>query len=175
MQLRFNLLIQQHFVRRDAAFVTACSFLLVAACSIFFWLSSAQTADVSRSNLESNGILTSSFRSHSLPQSNIINLPRFDSAVVATSFYENVRVADLVGEEVSYSLDSPRDQPFQRYRIRHPVKAEYAKIRRFVAAIVSDMPNVTLDSIRCTRENLSDAVLACDLNFSAFFLADNNG
>ena len=94
---------------------------------------------------------------------------------MAAQFHENAVAVGLVDEEVSYSLEAPPGQPYQRYRIRLPVKADYPKIRRFIAALAVDMPHVALDGIRCSRENKAASVLACDLTFSAFFRIDGNG
>lgn len=108
-------------------------------------------------------------------QVGVPQLPVFNSAHVAAQFHENAIVTGLADEEVSYVLEATPGQPYQRYRIRFPAKADYPKIRRFIAALGADMPHVALDGIRCARENTAAAVLACDLTFSAFFQLDRNG
>ncbi|MGB9991948.1 hypothetical protein [Pseudoduganella rhizocola] len=102
------------------------------------------------------------------------SLPAFSSAVLAERFNQTAIDIGLPPDEISYTLDAPPGQPYQRYRLTFPVKSNYPTIRRFVAALATEMPHVALDGIRCSRENTSSPVLACDLTFSAFFERERN-
>jgi len=72
-------------------------------------------------------------------------------------------------DEVTYVLEASDSKPYLRYRITMNVKTRYAEVRKFVAALASEMPHVALDSIRCAREAAVPQPLSCDLAFSAFF------
>jgi hypothetical protein len=102
------------------------------------------------------------------------SLPAFSSAVLAERFNQTAIDIGLPPDEISYTLDAPPGQPYQRYRLTFPVKSNYPAIRRFVAALATEMPHVALDGIRCSRENTGSPVLACDLTFSAFFERERN-
>jgi len=97
------------------------------------------------------------------------SLPPFVSAEVVAKFGGVARDIDLPLEEVSYVFEGATDQPFLRYRINMSVKTGYAHIRRFVAALAVEMPHVSLDAIRCSRESAAAQLIGCELAFSAFF------
>jgi hypothetical protein len=96
-------------------------------------------------------------------------LPTFSSAEFGREFVATAVDAGLSIDEVVYALDAPAGQPYFRYRVTLPVKTRYADIRKFVAALEAAMPNVLLDSVRCSRENANAQQLSCDLAFSALF------
>jgi Tfp pilus assembly protein PilO len=96
-------------------------------------------------------------------------LPDFDSAAVVHTFTTVVTQAGLPLDEVNYALEDTREQPYLRYRISLSVKSGYPQLRKAVAALASEMPNVALDAVRCGRENPAMTALACELTFSAFF------
>jgi hypothetical protein len=104
-----------------------------------------------------------------------VSLPEFDSADFAHRFLGTASDVGLVTDEVGYALETPAGQPYWRYRITLSVKSGYPHVRRFVAALASEMPFVALDAIRCTRESIGASALACELTFSAFFRRGQNG
>jgi len=98
-----------------------------------------------------------------------IELPEFNAADFAAEFNQIASEAGLPVEELAYAMESGAAQPYQRYRIKMEVKAGYPELRRFVAAVSAAQPNVSLDSLRCRREDVATAPLTCQLAFSAFF------
>lgn len=70
-------------------------------------------------------------------------------------------------EELNYVLESEARQPYLRYRLTTAVKTGYPQIRKLVALLANELPNVMLDAIRCTKENATAEHLACELVFSA--------
>jgi len=147
----------------------------IAVTSLLFWLSALTSAEASKAWLSDTHAVTAQAPMPVSAPAGMRQLPVFNSAEVAAQFHENAHAIGLASEEVGYALDASPGQPYQRYRIRFPVKADYARIRRFVAALAADMPHLALDGVHCTRENPAAAVLVCDLNFSAFFRLDSNG
>lgn len=174
MLLRLQFFLQQYLARRlfeaTTIGVVACS----TVAALFFWITAPDVTAVSAAGLPNPHAVSKQTSSPISLPSETPQLPGFNSAKVAAQFHENAHAVGLASEEVGYTLDSPPGQPYQRYRIRFPVKADYARIRRFVAALAADMPHLALDGINCTRENTAAALLTCDLVFSAFFRLDSN-
>lgn len=104
-----------------------------------------------------------------------IELPAFASAKVVEQFGGIALDIGMPLDEVSYVFEPVGGQPFHRYRINMSVKTGYAQVRRFVAALAVEMPNVSLDAIRCGRENVAAQLIACELAFSAFFERPHGG
>lgn len=99
-------------------------------------------------------------------------LERFNSQSFTAQFHETAAGVGLPIDEVTYALEESDKVPYLRYRITMTVKARYLDVRKFIAALAADMPQVSLDSIRCARETGTPQPLSCDLAFSAFFLKD---
>jgi len=78
-------------------------------------------------------------------------------------------------DELSYVLETGTTQPYWRYRVTVDMKADYPELRRFIAMLSSELPNVSLDTIRCRRENVITSSLTCQLAFSAFFQKQSHG
>lgn len=104
----------------------------------------------------------------------IPNLPSFSSADFTLVFHSLMRAVGIETGEVSYSLEMSPAQPYWRYRISLEVESGYSPIRTLLAALDSELPNVTLDSIRCTRESAALG-LRCQLALSAFFRKPSDG
>lgn len=103
------------------------------------------------------------------------NLPVFDSATFTAELHSIAQDVGLPADEVMYVLESSAAQPYQRYRITMEAKAGYPELRKFIAALSSAQPNVTLDTLRCRRDDVAAVTLACQLAFSAFFRKTNDG
>ncbi|GJI98202.1 hypothetical protein RugamoR57_49200 [Duganella caerulea] len=103
------------------------------------------------------------------------NLPVFDSATFTAEFHSIALDVGLPADELVYVLESSTAQPYQRYRIALETKAGYPELRKFIAALSSAQPNVTLDTLRCRRDDVATVTLICQLTFSAFFRKTNNG
>lgn len=103
------------------------------------------------------------------PVTREVDLPVFDSAIFTSEFHAIAQDAGLATDELVYVLENSAAQPYQRYRITMEVKSAYPGLRKFVAALNSAQPHVTLDTLRCRRESASTEQLVCQLAFSAFF------
>lgn len=98
-----------------------------------------------------------------------IELPEFNGADFAAEFNQIASEAGLPVEELAYALEAGAAQPYLRYRMTLEVKAGYPELRRFIAAMSAAQPNVSLDSVRCRREDVATAPVICQLALSAFF------
>lgn len=76
---------------------------------------------------------------------------------------------------VVFSLDDSGRIPYLRYRAAFTVSGSYLVIRRFIDQFHSSLSDVSLDSMNCTRKDIRDTMLECDLSFSAFYRKDGNG
>jgi hypothetical protein len=98
-----------------------------------------------------------------------VKLPKFLSHQFSAQFNETASGVGLPMDEVVYVLESDDDKPYLRYRLTMTVKTRYLDVRKFIAALSSDMPHVSLDTIQCGRESAAALPLSCQLAFSAFF------
>lgn len=57
-----------------------------------------------------------------------------------------------------------------RYQIVLPVKADYGRLRRFVAASLADVPGLNLDDISLQRKNIGAADVEARLQFSLYLV-----
>lgn len=103
------------------------------------------------------------------------DLPAFSSGALIEAFHSVAVDVKLPVDEVGYTLDGSVNQPFLRYRVTLAVKTDYPQIRKFVPALITALPNVSLDSVRCAKDDVSAAVLSCQLGFSAFYRKSAHG
>lgn len=104
-----------------------------------------------------------------VPRDGAVDLPEFSSAAFVAQLNSLAHDMGLASEEVTYTLENNPGQPYWRYRINFEVKSGYPQIRKFLAALSSEVPNATLDAIRCQRADTATPALTCNLTLSAFF------
>jgi hypothetical protein len=104
-----------------------------------------------------------------------ISLPILDSAKFVDQFHSIAEDMHLPLDEVQYAFESSDRSPFLKYRMELTARAGYGEMRRFLAAVSSELPNVTLDAIQCGRNDVLASALDCKLSFSAFFSKVEHG
>jgi len=104
-----------------------------------------------------------------LPAAAAIPLPKFDSVQLVHTLNELAAETRTPVDDVAYSLDDGTSLPYLRYRITLGVSAPYPVIREFGARLMVELPNVSMDSISCTRSDTSTIPLTCEMQFSAFY------
>jgi hypothetical protein len=104
-----------------------------------------------------------------------VSLRAFDSAQAVKDFDDIADRSGISVTELTFTLDEGKTQPFLRYRASMTVAANYLAIRRFVDQVGTDVPDVSLDTISCSRKALDDPILNCDLVFTEFFKKDDRG
>lgn len=102
------------------------------------------------------------------------SLRPFNSAQVLQVLSDVALETNLPLAEVTFTLDASAAQPYVRYRAALTTIGTYSTIRRFVTQIHSSVGDVSLDAFSCTRKNIQDTALACDLAFSAFYRKDGS-
>ena len=159
------------YVWESSASACALAFCVVAAT--YGWL-----ARVEKSEAESEHIVAAKdavtskvgpFQRVDSLKDRVPDLPRFSAAKFTGQFHSTAGDVGLALDEVGYTLEESAGQPFIRYRITLGVQTQYSEIRRFVAALSNELPNTSLDAVRCARSTLGSSKLSCDLVFSAFF------
>jgi hypothetical protein len=174
LYLRFHLLSLWTY-HRVALLILAISLAASASAAVAWWAASNEHA---RASTELAKLLTRSAAPAPVeppPLQAEPALPPFDGRRIVELFDTAARDVGLPLEEVTYGLESSADQPYRRYRISTSVKASYPHIRRFVAALAAEARNVSLDGIRCARENSTAPAPKCELSFSAFYRRGDGG
>jgi Tfp pilus assembly protein PilO len=102
-------------------------------------------------------------------------LPIFRSSELVGALQHAGTGSGLTMNEISYSLDAGAARPYLRYQVSLSVVGAYPVVRRFIDDIVLEMPNLALDSITCSRDDIAATRPVCDLSFSSFYRKDVNG
>ena len=104
-----------------------------------------------------------------------LTLPAFDNTQLVVALNGAAETSKLSLDEVSFLLDENPSQPYLRYRATLTVSSAYPAIRRFLDQVRSQQPDVLLDSITCTRDDITTVELTCDLALSAFYRKEVHG
>lgn len=67
-----------------------------------------------------------------------------------------------------YTLAPVADTRLSRYQITLPVQGDYGRIRRFIAATLSSVPNLSLDELTLERQSIGETQVAGQLRFSLY-------
>jgi hypothetical protein len=67
-----------------------------------------------------------------------------------------------------YALAPVADTRLSRYQISLPVQGDYARIRRFIAATLTAVPNLSLDELTLERQDIGDSQVVGRLRFSLY-------
>ncbi|HEY8023538.1 MAG TPA: hypothetical protein VIF60_03160 [Burkholderiaceae bacterium] len=102
-------------------------------------------------------------------------LPEFDNTSLVKVLNHLAGETKLTLDEVSFALDDNANQPFLRYRATLTVSSGYPTIRRFLDQVHAELPQASLDSIVCTRDDITTLEPTCDLIFSAFYRKPSGG
>ncbi|HTD02724.1 hypothetical protein [Undibacterium sp.] len=119
--------------------------------------------------------LTSRAANVAVADSPIPFLPPFSSAQLLHTLNKVASDTKLPIDEVGYVLDDGAAQPYLRYRVTLRVAASYPVIRTFINQLNAELSNVALDAISCSRDDIVQAELTCDVAFSAFFHKEARG
>ncbi|HXA46451.1 MAG TPA: hypothetical protein VNW52_02385 [Burkholderiaceae bacterium] len=104
-----------------------------------------------------------------------LSLSAFDNTQFLEALKGAAESAKLTFDEVSFVLDPSANQPYLRYRATLTVTSQYPTIRKFLDQVKIKQPEISLDSILCTRDDIATVDLTCDLALSAFYRKDAHG
>lgn len=103
------------------------------------------------------------------------SLPDFSSTQLLKALHRAADESKLPLDEVQFALDNNGNQPYLRYRATLTVSSGYSAIRRFVDRMREALPDVSLDTISCSRDDIGGKDLTCDLTLSAFYGKGDRG
>jgi hypothetical protein len=141
---------------------------LIAACAAY----AAQLQDESGVRRESFALgvrLRDASTADSQSKDGRVELPPFESVNLVDVLNRVAGETKLPLDEVSFVLDDNGNQPYLRYRATLTVSSGYLAIRRFLDRIRAEQPQISLDSIACTRDDIATPQPTCDLSLSAFY------
>ena len=67
-----------------------------------------------------------------------------------------------------YKFDRQPDQKLARYYITLPVVGAYSQLRKFIAAVLADVPAGSIDEIQMRRETISSTTLEARIRLSLY-------
>jgi Tfp pilus assembly protein PilO len=67
-----------------------------------------------------------------------------------------------------YKFERQADQKLARYRMTLPVVGSYSQVRRFIAAVLADVPAASVDEIQLRRENIASTTLEARIRLSLY-------
>jgi hypothetical protein len=104
------------------------------------------------------------------PQQTLV-LPVFDSAALLRQLHQAARVSRFPLDSLTFSLDAASHKPYLRYQVTVTANASYPVFRGFIATLLSQHPHLAIDGLSCSREDIDEEELECQLGLSAFYRA----
>jgi hypothetical protein len=102
-------------------------------------------------------------------------LPVFNNTQLVEALNGAAESSKLSLDEISFLLDDTANQPYLRYHATLTVSSSYPVIRRFLDQVRVKQAEMSLDSITCTRDDITTVELTCDLAISAFYRKEVHG
>ncbi|QDQ25662.1 hypothetical protein FNU76_04460 [Chitinimonas arctica] len=109
------------------------------------------------------------------PTDSAVVLPAFESKQLLGALNRAADQAKLPLDELSFTLDDSANQPYLRYRASLTLLAGYPAVRRFLAGLQAGQPNIVIDGVQCSREDIGLADLSCEATISAFYRKPSHG
>ncbi len=74
----------------------------------------------------------------------------------------------IVLKSGEYKLDRNNDQRLARYLVTLPIAGSYAQVRKFVSAVLADVPAASIDEIQMKRESIAATTLEVRVRLSIY-------
>lgn len=175
--LRFHC--KRLFRAQPVAFLLLAAGILSAAAALLAYCKQTQDLHDAQDQLQALKQTTAQARQAAVPAESpaksAIALPQFDSVQLVHTLNELAAETRTPVDDVAYALDDGVSLPYLRYRITLGVSAPYPVIREFGARLMVELPNVSMDSISCTRSDTATIPLTCAMQFSAFYQRGAHG
>jgi Tfp pilus assembly protein PilO len=95
--------------------------------------------------------------------------PNSDSAPAMLGKIHAAAAANgIVLRSGEYKFERQPDQRLSRYRITLPVVGSYTQVRRFIAAVLADVPAASVDEIQMRRESIASTSLEARIRLSLY-------
>lgn len=155
------------------ALLAACVFFI---CALAAYAQQSRSVESAEAEWRSLNKKTNTLANPGIQTSDVkLTLPAFDNTQLVVALNTAAETSKLSLDEVSFLLDENANQPYLRYRATLTVSSAYPAIRRFLNQVRSQQPDVLLDSITCSRDDITTVELTCDLALSAFYRKEAHG
>ena len=67
------------------------------------------------------------------------------------------------------------DAMIERYQVTLPLRGSYAQVRQFVAAVMNEMPVVSLDDLKFEKQQIGDSAIEAQIRLTLFLRVDDSG
>ena len=148
--------------------------LLVAALLYLFQWKSAREMRRELRELQARSVIVAVPAAAQEPTDAVV-LPIFDGGALVDALHLVANNTSLPLDEINYDLEDATAKPYLRYRVTLSVTSNYPQVRHFVDELGMSLSNVIVDSISCTREDIKQTALSCDLSFSLFYRKGEHG
>ncbi len=82
--------------------------------------------------------------------------------------YKAAAQHNLTLEQGEYRLAQERDGRLVRYDMTLPVKGGYVNLRKFMAQVLHEAPNLSLEGVTFSRQKIDDAALDAQFRFTLY-------
>lgn len=83
--------------------------------------------------------------------------------------FAQARDSNLTLGSAEYQVTTEAGAPFTRYQVLLPVKDQYSAIRRFLAAVLNNVPNAALQAIHVERPAVDGNILDARVRFELIY------
>jgi len=91
------------------------------------------------------------------------------SADDISAIFAQARESNLTLGSAEYQVTTEAGAPFTRYQVLLPVKDQYSAIRRFLAAVLNNVPNAALQAIHVERPAVDGNILDARVRFELIY------
>lgn len=98
-----------------------------------------------------------------------ISLLEFDGASLLEAIHQSSNALDLSIPEIKTALQDTPGKSYLRYRATFALDTDYRHTRQFIQQLQAMLKHLSLDAIHCTRDDIDDTELHCDITVSVFY------
>lgn len=86
--------------------------------------------------------------------------------------YRIAAAQEIELDEGDYNLVRNDDDKIARYEMSFPVKGDYMHLRKFLARLLVDIPNASLDSVDFQRQKIGDTMVDAQIKITLYLLGE---
>lgn len=150
--------------------------LLLGACLVHFAVSPQLDAEIQTLRQQAHALREALVGNdqesllHDRYQAFLDRLPRLDERpTLLKSFFEASAAQGITLSQAEYQLQHNDLGGYYRLRISLPVTAPYPKLRRFVDALLEQVPSASIDEVVLHRETVNNPIVNANLKLSIYF------
>lgn len=97
------------------------------------------------------------------------DLPPFDSVTLVSAIDRASVAMKVTSDALTFALEDGAGQPYRRYRASLAMLGRYPHIRAAIVTVLQEVPYSSLDSIKCTRDDIAEVDVNCTVTMSVFY------